>query len=59
VDGQRLRPSAPIRFDLLKLVGSKPALIAKADKDIPLLSAKFSIPVQISEYVNCIALPFF
>ena len=33
VDGQRGRPSTLLRFDLLKVVGSRPAFLARPDGD--------------------------
>jgi len=35
VDGQRSRPSGLVRFDLLKLVASRPALRARPDAVMP------------------------
>ena len=35
VEGQRARPSGVTRFDLLKVVGSRPAFLARPEADRP------------------------
>src|SRR3954469_2139675 len=52
VEGQRGRPSAVIRFDLLKGVGSSPAFLASPEADSPARAARRSTAFQISEWVN-------
>jgi hypothetical protein len=50
VDGQRGRPSGEARFDLLKVVGSSPALRARPDAVRSLRSARRSIAAQMREW---------
>src|SRR6185436_8646626 len=52
VDGQRARPSAVMRFDLLKVVGSRPDLFASPDGDKSERSASRSRAVQIWLWVS-------
>jgi hypothetical protein len=47
VDGQRGRPSAEARLDLLKVVGSSPARLASADVERSFFSASRSIADQM------------
>ena len=47
VDGQRRRPSAVIRFDRLKVVGSSPDFLANPDGESPASAASRSSAVQI------------
>src|ERR1700716_1407035 len=54
VDGQRLRPSGVMRFDLLKVVGSSPAFLAKPDAESPARAASRSTAFQISEWVSIV-----
>jgi len=57
VEGQRARPSGVMRFDLLNVVGSKPARLASPDADSPARAASRSIAVQICARVNMVGLP--
>ncbi|CUX31500.1 hypothetical protein AGR13a_Cc30121 [Agrobacterium genomosp. 13 str. CFBP 6927] len=50
VEGQRLRPSGPKRFDLLKDVGSRPARFANAEGVSSWRLASVSMALQI---VSC------
>src|SRR5437588_3762205 len=52
VEGQRGRPSGVIRFDLLKVVGSSPAFLARPEADRPARAASRSTAFQISEWVS-------
>src|SRR5580692_7918948 len=52
VEGQRWRPSAVTRFDLLKVVGSRPDFLASPDADNPARSANRSSAVQICSWVS-------
>src|SRR5437762_12879074 len=52
VEGQRGRPSGVMRFDLLKVVGSSPAFLAKPDADRPARAASRSTAFQISAWVS-------
>ena len=52
VEGQRGRPSGVIRFDLLKVVGSSPAALARPEADFPARAARRSIAFQMCEWVN-------
>src|ERR1700680_544031 len=52
VDGQRSRPSAVMRLDLLKVVGSSPARLASPEGDSPPRSASRSSAVQTWPWVN-------
>ena len=52
VDGQRARPSAVMRFDLLKVVGSRPARFASPDADSPARVARRSIADQTCACVS-------
>src|SRR3984893_14370220 len=47
VEGQRARPSAVMRLDLLNVVGSSPARLARPDGDSPARAARRSRAVQI------------
>ncbi len=46
VEGQRSRPSAVMRLDLLKVVGSRPERLASPEGDMPARSASRSSAVQ-------------
>src|SRR5271167_3183516 len=52
VEGQRARPSAVMRFDLLNVVGSSPARLARPDGDKPDRLASPSIADQICACVS-------
>ena len=52
VDGQRSRPSAVTRLDLLKVVGSRPDFLASPEADSPARSASRSSAVQIWSWVS-------
>src|SRR6266550_4808935 len=52
VEGQRSRPSAVMRLDLLKVVGSRPARLASPEGDSPERSASRSSAVQIWPWVS-------
>ena len=52
VEGQRGRPSGVMRFDLLKVVGSSPAFLARPEADRPARAASRSTAFQISEWVS-------
>src|SRR6478752_1973941 len=52
VEGQRSRPSAVMRLDLLKVVGSRPARRANPDGDIPARSASRSSAAQTWPWVR-------
>ena len=47
VEGQRGRPSGVMRFDLLKVVGSRPDFLARPDGESPARAARRSSAVQI------------
>src|SRR5215207_3234687 len=47
VEGQRGRPSGVMRLDLLNVVGSRPARLARPEADKPAWAASRSIAVQI------------
>ena len=47
VEGQRARPSGVMRFDLLKVVGSSPAFLARPDAESCARAASRSIAVHI------------
>ena len=47
VDGQRARPSGVMRLDLLNVVGSSPARLARPEADSPARAASRSIADQI------------
>jgi hypothetical protein len=47
VEGQRVRPSAAMRFDLLNVVGSSPDFLASPDGESPAMPARRSSAVQI------------
>ena len=47
VEGQRGRPSGVTRLDLLKVVGSRPAFLARPDGERPARAASRSSAVQI------------
>src|SRR5262249_28461362 len=51
-DGQRARPSAVMRFDLLKVVGSRPARRASPDAVNPARAARRSMADQTCACVN-------
>ena len=57
VDGQRGRPSAATRFDLLKVVGSSPARRASPDALRRLRSASRSIADQMRAWDNTLRAP--
>src|SRR6202790_418820 len=52
VEGQRSRPSAVMRLDLLKVVGSRPDFFARPEADSPPRSASRSSAVQIWSWVS-------
>src|SRR5262245_61160722 len=52
VEGQRERPCGVMRFDRLKVVGSRPAFLARPDGDRPARAARRSSAVQICACVN-------
>src|SRR5262249_19665082 len=52
VEGQRSRPDSVTRFDLLNVVGSRPARFASPDGDSPAWAASRSMPVQICACVS-------
>src|SRR4051795_210790 len=52
VDGQRARPSGVMRFDLLKVVGSSPAFLARPDAERPARAASRSRAFQIWAWVS-------
>src|SRR5258708_14115811 len=52
VEGQRSRPSAVMRLDLLKVVGSRPERLASPAGDSPARSASRSHAVQIWAWVS-------
>src|SRR5262252_2889658 len=52
VDGQRARPSAVMRFDLLKEVGSRPARRASPEAVNPARAARRSMADQTCACVN-------
>src|ERR1700737_4597781 len=54
VDGQRLRPSGVMRFDLLNVVGSSPAFLARPDAESPARAASRSTAFQMSEWVSIV-----
>src|SRR3954464_15161341 len=53
VEGQRGRPSGVTRFDLLKVVGSSPAFLARPEADMPARAARRSSAPQIWAWVSC------
>src|ERR1044072_9942171 len=61
-EGQRSRPSAVTRLDLLKVVGSGPERLARPEGDMPARSASRSSAVQtwiwvkISGALGCLAI---
>src|SRR5690242_9025010 len=57
VDGQRARPSGVMRFDLLKVVGSRPAFLASADAVMLLRAARRSSAFQIWACVSIVRSP--
>src|SRR5262252_1091551 len=57
VEGQRARPSGVMRFDLLNVVGSRPARLASPEGESPARAASRSIAVQICACVNMVGLP--
>src|SRR3954447_3154967 len=52
VDGQRGRPFGVIRFDLLKVVGSSPAALARPEAESLERAARQSTAFQISAWVS-------
>src|SRR3954468_7826133 len=52
VEGQRSRPSEVTRLDLLKVVGSSPARLARAEGGRPARSASRSSAVQTCSWVR-------
>src|SRR5437868_11883080 len=52
VEGQRWRPSGVMRLDLLKVVGSSPARLARPDADSPERAASRSSAFQICAWVS-------
>jgi hypothetical protein len=52
VEGQRWRWSEVTRFDLLKVVGSSPARLARPDGEVPARLARASIASQICAWVS-------
>src|SRR5271156_4716065 len=52
VEGQRARPSAVTRLDLLKVVGSSPARLARPEADRPARAARRSIADQTCAWVS-------
>src|SRR6266571_4305808 len=52
VEGHRSRPSAVMRLDLLKVVGSRPERLASPEGDNPARSASRSSAVQIWPWVS-------
>src|SRR5580704_3916539 len=52
VDGQRARPAAVMRFDLLKVVGSRPDALARPEADNLLSFANSSIADQTCACVS-------
>ena len=52
VDGQRARPDAVMRFDLLKVVGSSPARRARPEAESPARAARRSIADQTCACVS-------
>src|SRR3954452_1208801 len=54
VDGQRLRPSGVMRFDLLNVVGSSPAFLARPEADRPARAARRSTAFQMSACVSIV-----
>src|SRR3954454_24576201 len=58
VEGQRSRPSEVTRLDLLKVVGSSPARLARPDGDKPARAASRCTPdLVVSEHPLCFGLP--
>ncbi len=52
VEGQRGRPSGVMRLDLLKVVGSRPAFLARPDAERPARAARRSRAPQICAWVS-------
>src|SRR3981081_770620 len=52
VDGQRCRWSGVTRLDLLKVVGSRPARLARPEGDVPARAASASMASQICVWVS-------
>src|SRR6202034_2167330 len=52
VEGQRARPEAVMRFDLLNVVGSSPARRAKPEADSPARAARRSTADQTCAWVS-------
>src|SRR5271170_8170433 len=52
VDGQRARPCGVMRFDLLNVVGSRPARRAKPEADKPARAARRSMADQTCACVS-------
>src|SRR4051794_6547818 len=57
VEGQRARPSGVMRLDLLKVVGSSPAFLARPDAESPARAASRSSAVQIWAWVSMVSPP--
>src|SRR5499427_10617105 len=57
VEGQRARPSGVMRFDLLNVVGSRPARLASPDAESFDRAASRSMAIQICPCVNMVGLP--
>src|SRR5712664_1981166 len=57
VDGQRGRPSGVMRLDLLKVVGSSPAFLARPEGESPARAARRSSAVQIWAWVSMGVVP--
>src|SRR5262249_49575313 len=56
VEGQRARPSGVMRFDLLKVVGSSPAFLARPEGERPARCASRSRAVQTWRWVSMASL---
>src|SRR5258707_9648451 len=52
VEGQRARPSGVMRFDLLNVVGSSPAFLARPEAERPARAASRSRAFQIWAWVS-------
>ena len=52
VEGQRARPCGVMRFDLLNVVGSSPAFLARPDAERPARAASRSTAFQMSAWVS-------
>src|SRR5262249_41272904 len=58
VEGQRGRPSRVMRFDLLKVVGSRPDFLARPDGDSPAAAARRSRADQTWAWVSMTGAPW-